>query len=354
MNNQFLKILILQGEIPHYRISFFNALASSGCIELTVVHSGESVCKNSNILFKEISLCKKALFGFVWQPGLMSLAKGSDVIIAMFDLHWVSIVLSGLIWRKKTMLWGHGFGSRSIGCLAWIRTCIVKCCRALMLYESCEQLEFVARGVAKEKVFYAGNTVEVLQAGRNNFSLRNSFLFVGRLHQRKRLADFIMAYARALPHFSLPYELNLIGDGSERFRLEKLTHDLGLKDQVHFHGKILDDTIVKSFFDSAVAYVSPGWTGLSVLHSFAYGVPVVTFADGPHPPEVNNIKHGVNGLLIDGSLDAMSDALVRLANDHAYADCLGIAAASYYKKERSMFLMVNRFREAIDYVVMER
>lgn len=354
MNNNFLKVVIMQGQIPHYRVPFFNALGSSDSIDLTVVHSGSPMCPHGLIFFKEIILHKKEFCGFVWQPCLISMAKDCDVIIAMFDFHWISIVLSGLIWRNKTILWGHAFGSRTSGCLARLRIFIAKCCRALMLYESCERLAFVGRGVATEKVFYAGNTVEVIHAGRNSSSLRNSFLFVGRLHQRKRLTDFIMAYAKAFPLFSLPFELNLIGDGLERSRLEQLTHDLGLDDQVHFHGEILDESIVKSFFDQAVAYVSPGWTGLSVLHSFAYGVPVVTFAEGPHPPEVSNIIHGVNGLLIDGGLDALSDALVRLANDRGYANQLGIAAASYYRDQRSMPLMVKRFQQAINYVAMER
>ena len=86
-------ILIIQGQLPHYRRELFNALCSLD--EVTVVHSGEPA-KRSNDVFCEIILPVKKVGSFFCQQGLCSLISNMKpkTIISMFDVRWMSSVLS--------------------------------------------------------------------------------------------------------------------------------------------------------------------------------------------------------------------------------------------------------------------
>lgn len=104
------KVLIIQGEIPHYRAAFFDQLALCKEIELMVAHCGSPVNSDGSYFFQERILKKYVMKGFVWQSGLLKLARDNDVVIGMFDLRWLGILLTTLICSKKSILWGHGFG----------------------------------------------------------------------------------------------------------------------------------------------------------------------------------------------------------------------------------------------------
>ncbi len=114
-----------------------------------------------------------------------------------------------------------------------------------------------------------------------------------------------------------------------------------------FHGETNDPDLLRECYSRALAYVSPGHVGLGVLHSFAYGVPVVTSARANHGPEAANLRPGENCLLFDKSTD-LATRLIQLINDRAFAARLGANAYRLYSVERSMNTMVRAFKSAIE------
>jgi hypothetical protein len=53
----------------------------------------------------------------------------------------------------------------------------------------------------------------------------------------------------------------------------------------------------------AHAVFVPGHTGLSIVHSFCYGKPFIALENYKnHPPEIDYLENGVNGLLLSGDI----------------------------------------------------
>ena len=105
----------------------------------------------------------------------------------------------------------------------------------------------------------------------------------------------------------------IVGDGSERTRLEREAGELGLSGKVHFIGVRDDVPAVLKLMDVLVlSSLSEGSPNV-VLEGMAAGVPVVAMRVGG-VPEV--VEDGVSGFLVDtGDAPGLSNAVLRLLND---------------------------------------
>ena len=109
----------------------------------------------------------------------------------------------------------------------------------------------------------------------------------------------------------------------------------------------MDNTELKKHFSKSYAYISPGPVGLGVLHSFSYGVPVVTLDYGKHGPEFSNIIDNENGLLFN-NINELENIMINLVNNKKYANRLGSNAYSFYNEKRNIDIMVKGITEGID------
>ena len=94
-------------------------------------------------------------------------------------------------------------------------------------------------------------------------------------------------------------------------------------------------------------FFSYGQAGLSVLQSFAYGVPYITCKDAISGGEHKNIVHKMNGLLFDDQY-SIEDAINDLILDKDFAIKLGKNAYNYYSKFCTIEEMAKGFHEAIN------
>ena len=152
-------------------------------------------------------------------------------------------------------------------------------------------------------------------------------------HRYKGVDTLIASWPRVLQ--SVPEaELLIVGDGSDRARLETDAARLGLNGQVRFAGKLDDSALSKAYAEAAVFALPVRTTvgngsggegfGLVFLEAAAAGLPVVA-GDGGAIPEV--VRDGETGFLIDPAApDAVADAIVRLLRDPALATKMGEAA----------------------------
>ncbi len=109
-----------------------------------------------------------------------------------------------------------------------------------------------------------------------------SLLFVGRLEEKKGVFYLIEAMKRVLQRYP-DAVLKIVGDGTQRERLERLTSEKGLSERVTFAGAVEHSRLPLLFAESTV-FVAPSVNldddveGLPVilLESIASGVPVVT------------------------------------------------------------------------------
>lgn len=133
---------------------------------------------------------------------------------------------------------------------------------------------------------------------------------VARLEKVKGIEYLIGAFAR----LSLLGRLSLviIGDGSERKNLEKLTEKLGLKDRVEFLGEIHNRKILEPL-SKADCFVLPSLKegfGIVILEAMAAGVPVIASKVGGI---MDIIEDGKTGLLVEpGNSEDIAKAIYEI------------------------------------------
>ena len=343
-----IKLLILQGVIPHYRVPIFDALGRE--FELTLAHSDPLASVPARD-FRVACLRDIGVGGFHYQQRVAALARDHDVVIAMFDLRWLSSLqlcleseARGFVW------WGHGFGRSRIA--RALRTAFVRRADALLLYDEAARHDFEARGIAPEGIFVAPNTVEVAHPFVTpDASARKSFLFVGRLQQRKRIDLLIEAFGAVVAELPSDIGVEIVGEGPELSSLESQVVALGLRERVTFHGGVTDENALRDIFGRALAYVSPGHVGLGILHAGAYGVPVVTQPSKGHGPEISNLRDGETGLLVTARPGALSEVLLDLAIHRDRAHAMGLAAHQHYTGARTLRHMLDGFGAAVDFAL---
>ena len=141
----------------------------------------------------------------------------------------------------------------------------------------------------------------------------------------------------------------MLGNGEIKEELISLALKLGIGERVNFIDATFNHEVLRKIYHSSLAYISPGHVGLGVLHSFAYGVPVITYLNADHAPEVENIKNMENGVFVRDKAE-LAEELLKLVNDSQYQNNLSSKAYNYYIAFRTMDQMVGRFLQAIDYV----
>jgi glycosyltransferase involved in cell wall biosynthesis len=107
--------------------------------------------------------------------------------------------------------------------------------------------------------------------------------WVGRLIPIKGADVFL----RAVKHLTgLPLTVSVIGEGSERTRLEEFVRAEGLSDRVHFHGSVPNAARYISAFDVFVLSSRSEGTPVTLLEAMAAKVPVVVTSVGGVPEVV--------------------------------------------------------------------
>jgi 1,2-diacylglycerol 3-alpha-glucosyltransferase len=173
-------------------------------------------------------------------------------------------------------------------------------------------------------------------------------LYVGRLGKEKSV-DFII---RAFKNIKLKlpnYKLVLVGDGSEKERLESLVNKLDLKKEVIFTGALEYNKVPKIYPDASLfLFASRTETqGMVLLESLAAGVPVVALSD-PVIKEV--VKDNYNGILIKGSIKEFADKAVRLLQNtnrlNEYSRNAKLSAKDF-SSEQAALELENHYKKLI-------
>jgi glycosyltransferase involved in cell wall biosynthesis len=342
-------VVILQGQIPPYRVPFFNALGQ--VFNVTVIHGGKPVAVAGQ-RFKEVVLPLRKAGPFHILSGLDEhFADRPSAVVGMFDLRWPQFIARRIEANEsRFLLWGHRYSRHAA--VNMVRDILLKRSDGAILYGEEERQRMLARGIPREKIFISPNSIEIPNYADTSRQSKSSLLYVGRLQERKRLDTIMNAFAAVQAEIPAQVTFDIVGEGEVRKSLESLARSLLPAHRVIFHGAQSDHAVLKPLFSKAVAYVSDN-VGLGLLHSFAYGVPVVTFRHTAqtrtgfrHGPEMHDFQDGVNGVLC-GDEGAFREVIVRLFSQPSWSSSLGLSAYLLYKEGRTMDHMVNGFADAV-------
>ena len=137
-------------------------------------------------------------------------------------------------------------------------------------------------------------------------------LSVSRLEASKRLDEVLKALS-VLNSDTCDrvgrWTLDIAGAGPAREELEKLSHSLGVAEQVSFHGRV-SDAELEAMYCNADVFVMPAVQGygLPALEALQRGVPVVMHRDSG----ASEIFRKTNWVEIIDSCDELAPALKRL------------------------------------------
>jgi len=349
MNKQ--SLLIIQGKIPAYRVPFFESL--SKYYELSVLHFFSENEPTESQSFKTILYNKpiKRIGSFYYTPGIFEISKKFEYVIVMFDIWWIHLLFLTLSHKKKQgsklLLWGHGLGrTNNYSIATLIRKIVAKKADAILFYSTEGKKIFCSTtGIDKKKCFVAPNSIYISNSKNTSGFQKNSFLFVGRIQKRKKLNLLLEAFS-TMNFTEKPIMLNIIGDGEEKKQLIDEVEKLQISKQVKFINSTTDNNDLLNYFEGAYAYVSPGAVGLGLLHSYAYGVPVISMKDDKHGPEISDLINNKTGYLTN-NFDELCNAMQNIVNTHIE---LGNNAYKFYTEKRQIESMTNGFLEALNYV----
>lgn len=338
------KILIIQPICPEYRISFFNEL-SREIGKFTLLHFGPPKFPYHKSIDEVIGR-KKTAGNFYWIQDLKNYLKQHSVIIFMNDVHWINLFSAPFYYKKPFIAWGHGKSKSAV--INSVRKFQKEHIHSHLVYDSLGKKDLIALGVKSKEVFVAPNTIYIPNSCDTSFEAKDSFIFVGRLQKRKRLDLFLKLFAELKLQEKGLY-FNIIGDGNEEKKyLKKIVANLGIESSINFVEGTSDNRVLLKFFRKSFAYVSPGAVGLGVLHSFAFGVPVLTLKDENHGPEFFNIVDNETGLIAE-DFDEYCKSVLNILKDHTHIR-LGSNAFKHYAEKRQISNMIKGFEKAIDFV----
>jgi glycosyltransferase involved in cell wall biosynthesis len=338
-------LLILQDALTEYRRPVLDELAKY--YSVTVMHAnkdgGVSSRNYAEFVIPQVRVGPFHLQNFV---SIYKAQQHFDAVISMFDLRWPAYILPFIGKRHaKWILWGHRYSANRLANKA--RDYLMKCADKILLYGEEETAQMSERGVDLSTVVVAPNTIHVPNHFDTSNSEKRSLLFVGRLQERKRIDLIIRAFSQLHGHIGDHIFLDIVGGGVLERELRQLANELGVAEKINFHGAVRDHAVLVTLFSRAFAYISPGPVGLGVLHSFAYGVPVITLREGRHGPEYVNLVHNHNAFILDHEND-LATAIALICNDLNFSRLLGHNAYIHYTQRRTLEHMVAGFIKAIE------
>jgi glycosyltransferase involved in cell wall biosynthesis len=298
--------------------------------------------------------------------------KVADVLILTWNARYLSLVPTLLKARARgvpTILWGHGYSKSEKWIGEKMRQSIAKLATALLFYNHTAAKDWASAGFDPKSIFVALNSLDQepirraridwqrdpmrLAAFRQEHQIGPgpNFLFVSRLHSTNR-CDLLVEAAKRLESEFPHLQVFIIGKGEdEERRLRARADVLGVQKRIRFLGPIYEEDELAPWFLSSQAFCYPENIGLSLLHAFGYGLPVVTSDNiAGQNPEIEALRNGENSLLYkDGDVDALVVALRTIFTDKQLATRLSQEALRTVEDDFTIQNMVAGMVAAVRY-----
>ena len=165
----------------------------------------------------------------------------------------------------------------------------------------------------------------------------------------KRVEDVLKIFAKV--NEKIKSRMLMVGDGPERYSLEKLCRELDLCDRVIFLGKVRDTRHVLEIADLFILPSETESFGLVALEALSVGVPVISSNTGGIP-EVN--INGVTGYLSNvGDVDEMATNAISILEDEKIHQEFKLRAKER-SKEFDLNKIVQRYEELYKNVLAQK
>ena len=369
-----LRCLLQQAAMPKFRIPFYRALTQMPELDVEILYGAAGLpnvdAPDLHATFRRV---KRLPGGLFYDADHMRKISGPnyDAVSMSWNTRYLTL-FPGIKRAKKNgmgvVLWGHGYSKNEGALRSWLRFKAAEAADAICLYTPDIAEKYIERGIPKERVFVALNSLDQtpIQAARDacladgaaleafraehGFDKGPMILFVSRLYEPNRV-DLLIEAARRLRPDHPELRVVVVGKGPDEERLKRLCTEAGMDDRVLFTGAIYDEADIAPYFCSATAFCYPQNIGLSILHAMGYGVPVVTSDKIENQnPEIIALEHERTGLLYEhGSVDALAGALRRTIEDAELHGRMSAAAHETATQKFSIERMAGGMADALKF-----
>lgn len=338
-----LKVGIFQPVVAAYRLSLFDRLGALPDLQVTVISDERGSPLRPPAVPQRLVKCARVHdpeyrigpFLIQWAPLAAAWHRRYDVLVLGWNARSL-VVFAALIvarWRGvRTVLWGHGYSKNE---RRWARALRIRQGRLADWVQFYDPDTAERMGSEFRRSSVAPNCLDLTAlpgsksppAGRVGGRVAAPYLLhISRLHPENGLALMLEAMAQ---QGAAELRLVVIGSGPDEARLRALAERLALADRVEFVGAEYDEYRIAGWMAGAFAMVYPRNAGLSLLHAFAYGVPVlVSDRRDSHNPEIAHFRDGINGLsFVDGSASSLAASALQLLRSERLQHDLSRAAA---------------------------
>lgn len=378
-----IRVVVQQPALPRYRVPVFAELARRPGIRLKVVHGdsgGPPNVPGKGFDAEYVPLHRGGLFGrpVYWHGPQWAYATraNTDVLILTWDLHFASLVPALVRARLNgvpTILWGHGYSKNESGWRSWARRNVTRLASALLLYNHATAQRYRELDRNPNRIFVALNSLDQtpIREAKEAWSHRHDdlsrfrkqndlcsgpvVLFVSRLDPANRLDLLLQSVAMLRQDFPT-LKVVIIGNGqAEKSRLRVLAESLDVTSHIRFVDSTYDESRLAPWFLIADVFCYPANIGLSILHAFGYGLPVITSDRiAAQNPEIEALQNGRNGILYrDDNAPALADTLRRVVEDRSLARTLSENALRTVTQWFNLKNMVDGMDAAIRYSTLQ-
>jgi glycosyltransferase involved in cell wall biosynthesis len=247
---------------------------------------------------------------YIWQCNVIQQAFKKYQIYILTgspSLSNIVFMIFAKILNKKVYLWTHGLKTLEEGRRSLARF-FFRSATGYFLYGNYGKEIMTKFGIPENYIFVINNSMDYdRQLEVRNQLVSNTIyverfknsdpviIYSGRLLKNKKV-EMILEGQKILIS-ECPFNFVLVGDGSERVKLEDKARELGVMSRVWFYGACYEEQKLGNLFYNATLTISPGNVGLTAIHSMMYGTPVLTHDNFSHQmPEFEAVRQGETGL----------------------------------------------------------
>ena len=357
--------------LPHYREDFFRSLFQRPELDLRVFCQDRVPGLNLELVHDRFS-DHVTLVPFLaltrdrlgWQRlPWRRLLSSFDVLFVLGNPRILSnVVLAGVarILGRRVVIWGQAHTAGGGGASERLRLWWWSGFDHLFVYTDGEVGWLRARGFRHQHIVGMNNGLDQRRidaaaaewpaeglarwAEENGLEPNTVVLSCARLEAKNRFDWWLEAMPAVIARF--PDLLwCVIGDGGERARLHAKARSAGVAERVRWLGAILDESELAPWFLSSRLLIHPSAIGLTLLHAFGYGLPVITHDDAEQQmPEFAAFIPGGTGLCYRyGDVNGLADAVARGLADEPGLRRMSETARRIAREEYNVQVMAERF-----------
>ena len=373
MSNNFKKkIAFIVNVIPSYREGFYKKIIANKNYHVkifaqkdlpTPIKTIDKKFKKNSEILRYFSIGNEKLV-FTSLP-IFKLLNNYDIFVVegnpRYITHFLFATILKLLKKKVilcTMVHSHNKNMfREIIRLWW-----TKFFKFLFVYTDSEKSFLKKKGFINHTIYSMNNGIDQdkidqikkklnkkeINNLKKKYKNKTIFLSCARLITKNKFHLAVEALAR-IKNTNYDFIWIIIGDGNEKEALSNLIKKNKLEKNVEFKGAIYDEKKLSLYFMAADCLIHPASIGLTIIHSFGYGLPVITHSNKAfHNPEISAFKNNSTGLSFKmDSIESLKRCIEKFLTNknlkfHFTKNCYDIVRNKYNSN-----IMANNFFKLI-------